>query len=163
MSLGNMIFLVGFACLYIYITGIFAVAVARSAKEWSTLYLLSHSKTITEAEVQDIHTEFVGKAIRVILKYRFAVADIPYEGAQQIARRKLRHLQHAHEVQVCYLAQNPKISRLWGKDYDNTERNLYSYVAFAAFLVMPFHILTFIFCWLYMQYRHKGRGAALSR
>jgi hypothetical protein len=160
---GDLLILGVLACLAILL----AFATYLSAREWSILSTLRQYGIDATAQIEDLIKDTQGKGSKHYVLYCFFVGELFYQNKQQISQRHYKQYAESKTLNVKYLSSDPSISRLAGKDFDNTYRNLVSYVAFAAVIVFPpliaLWIITFIVSSLmlqipYLAEKKKKRG-----
>ena len=114
------------------VLGAFAVVLAYatylSAREWSVLCILNQHGIEIRAKVDDVRRDTQGRGEYHYIHYRFYVDGISYENKQQISKRHYKQYLQSKEVNIRYLVSKPSVSRLAGSDFDNTSRNVVSYI-----------------------------------
>ncbi|MCB9451101.1 MAG: hypothetical protein H6672_06655 [Anaerolineaceae bacterium] len=129
-----------------------------SAREWSILYTLNRQGVETLAKVENLTKDTQGRGEKNYALYHFYVDGVPYENRQQISKQHYTQLKQAKELNIRYLPSSPSISRLAGKDFDNTYRNLVSFVAFAAAIIIPPTIAVWILSFIFSKLLLHARG-----
>ena len=138
-TLGVVIFI-----LILALGSVLGYAAIISAREWSTLFYLNQYGEPTEATVTKLIADNNGRGTNYSVEYRYFDGGNFHTGKQLISRKHYKQFQQQDHVTVRFSLTKPNWSRLGKSDFDNSARNLYSYVAFAGCIIFA----PFIFLWI---------------